>query len=207
MERVFTFAGDESGDSSFKFEKGASRYFVVALVATDEPDTIRSMMQDLKITLRLPDQYEYKYHKLSSFKMKRLVFTALSQARFSAWALIVDKTSLMDSFKFLSSKDFYLYFVTELIQRIPDHDQQGATLILDEFGENPNIALSVRKFLKTRGIAIGFKRIIARDSKKEPLIQLADLIAGAVAHRDSAQGTEHTEQLLSKIEIIHEFNG
>lgn len=138
--------------------------------------------------------------------MKRLVFSCLSNARFTAWALLVDKSCLTDSFKFLSGRDFYLYFVTELIRQIPNHDQEGATLILDEFGEKQNIASSIRKFLKTRGINVGFKRIIARDSKKEPLIQLADLIAGTVAHRDSVRRAEHTEQLLSKVEVIYEFN-
>jgi len=29
---TFTFAGDESGDVSFNFGKGASRYFVIALM-------------------------------------------------------------------------------------------------------------------------------------------------------------------------------
>ncbi|MGC1378258.1 MAG: hypothetical protein WA821_18650 [Anaerolineales bacterium] len=34
---TFTFAGDEAGDVSFNFGKGASRYFAMAVIATDEP--------------------------------------------------------------------------------------------------------------------------------------------------------------------------
>jgi hypothetical protein len=35
---TLTFAGDESGDVSFAFDKGASRHFVVAAIATADPD-------------------------------------------------------------------------------------------------------------------------------------------------------------------------
>lgn len=37
---TLTFASDESGDVTFAFDKGASRYFVVAVIATPEPETL-----------------------------------------------------------------------------------------------------------------------------------------------------------------------
>lgn len=204
--RVFTFAGDESGDTSFSFSKGASRYFVVAMIATDTPDEIRQVMQELKQGLKLPDRYEFKYHKLTSIKMKKIVIQNIIQESFSAWAIIVDKTSLDDSFRFLSAENFYLYFLTELIQRIPIEEQDGATLILDEFGFDQNISSAVRKFSKKRDITIKFKRILSRNSDREPLIQLADLIAGAVAHRDATKGAELAEQLLAKVKAVFDYS-
>jgi len=163
-------------------------------------------MNELKRELRLPDRYEFKYHKLTSSKAKSMVFQTLSQQNFHAWAIIVDKTGLNDSFRFLTAMSFYLYFLTELIQAIPKEETNGATLILDEFSENSKISLTIRKFLKARGINAGFKRILARDSESEPLIQLADLIAGSVAHRDSESGSELSEVLLSKVLHVYEFS-
>jgi hypothetical protein len=39
---TFTLAGDESGDVSMSFAKGASRNFVIAMIATPYPDQLRS---------------------------------------------------------------------------------------------------------------------------------------------------------------------
>lgn len=36
-----TFAVDEAGDVSFRFDRGASRYFVVALIGTANLDQLR----------------------------------------------------------------------------------------------------------------------------------------------------------------------
>lgn len=45
---TLTFAGDESGDVSFAFDKGATRYFVVAVIATPNPDDLRQLLADLR---------------------------------------------------------------------------------------------------------------------------------------------------------------
>lgn len=46
---TLTFAGDESGDASFAFEKGASRYFVVAVIGTTEPESLRDALTELRL--------------------------------------------------------------------------------------------------------------------------------------------------------------
>ncbi|MBI5823976.1 MAG: hypothetical protein HZB18_08125 [Chloroflexi bacterium] len=48
MTLTFTFAGDEAGDASLNFEKGASRYFVFAVVATQDADGLRSALGNLR---------------------------------------------------------------------------------------------------------------------------------------------------------------
>jgi hypothetical protein len=42
LNLTFTFAGDEAGDASLNFGKGASRYLVITLVATKDADGLRS---------------------------------------------------------------------------------------------------------------------------------------------------------------------
>ena len=37
----FHYAGDEAGDVAFAFTQGASRHFVIALIRTTEPETLR----------------------------------------------------------------------------------------------------------------------------------------------------------------------
>ncbi|MFZ6030499.1 MAG: DUF3800 domain-containing protein [Chloroflexota bacterium] len=56
---TFTFAGDEAGDVSLSFEKGASRYLVMAVVATQDADALRSVLIALRCCENLPIRHEF----------------------------------------------------------------------------------------------------------------------------------------------------
>jgi hypothetical protein len=203
---TFTFAGDESGDVSFSFGKGASRYFVVAVIATYDPDSLRGILADLRRQSGLPAAYEFKFHDLSSAALRNRVFTVISQADFESWAIIVDKTTLPDAFRLLSSLDFYLYFVVELIRNIPLEKRSGATLILDEFGSPQRTRAEMRRVLKARSILPHFKRLLIKRSHSESLIQVADLISGAVLHRDARLKTSTYDLIEARLNQVIEFS-
>ena len=207
MSPIFlTFAGDESGDVGFSFTRGATRFFTIARIATENPDTLRNVVPELQKTLNLDESYEFKFHRISSKKMKDFVFRRIVKEPFKIWAIIVDKLLLPDSFRFISATDFYLYFVTELINAIPPEDQENSLLILDQFGSKENISARTRKVMQSRNIPKRFKRIIAKDSETEPLIQIADLVAGAITHRDSMKGNDYFELIERKIVEIIEYH-
>jgi hypothetical protein len=202
---TFTFAGDESGDVSFNFGRGASRYFVIAVVATSAPDELRGVLENLRQKLNLADGYEFGFHKLKSGKLRQLVFHALSRANFDAWAILVDKTTLGESFKAMSGLDLYLFFVSELIRYIPEEKRLDGTLILDEFGYADQTKGELKRILKARNISHGFRRISIRRSQSEPLIQVADLIAGAIWRRDTRNDTGAYETIEKKIKRLVEY--
>jgi hypothetical protein len=202
---TLTFAGDESGDVSFNFKKGASRNFVVAMVATSVPDSLRNKLAEVRQSSGLPASYEFKFHDLTSTALRKRTYAAIAEADFESWALIADKTSLPDTFRLFSSLDFYLYFVTELIRLIPAEKRKDATLILDEFGSAERMPGEIRRVLKARGIVGHFKRLLIKRSRSEPLIQVADLIAGAIFHRDAQIGSEAFELIQGKIYSVAEF--
>jgi hypothetical protein len=204
---TLTFAGDESGDVSFAFGKGASRYFVVAVIATSDPEYLRLKLADLRRRAGLPGQFEFAFNSLSATTLRRRVFEALAEADFEGWAIIVDKTSLADGFRVMSGLEFYLYFVTELLRKIPADKREGATLILDEFGSPSRVRNELRRVMAIRGIPRHFKRIQIRRSKSEPLIQVADLIAGAILRRDSKGDVYAYECIASKLQQVLEFKG
>ena len=204
---TLTFAEDESGDVSFSFEKGASRYFVVAAIGTTQPEVLRQALADLRRDAGLPAHYEFSFNALASAKLRRRVFGTLAHAGFEAWAVIADKTALPDSFKFMRRLDFYLYFVTELVQLIPAQLREGATLILDEYGAEGQLPLELRRYMKVRGIPRHFRRVLAKRSRSEPLIQIADLVAGAILRRDSHGEAEAYDAVESKFRRVLEFRG
>jgi hypothetical protein len=116
---TFTLAGDESGDVSMSFGKGASRNFVVKMIATQHPDQLRNELEVVRKNANLPRNYEFKFHSLTSARLRQDVFMALQQMDFSIWAVMADKTFLPDSFQKMPRTDFYLYFVAELLSAIP----------------------------------------------------------------------------------------
>ena len=90
---TFTFAGDESGDGSFNFVKGASRYFVIAVIGTQNPESLRDLLSDVRQKAYLPKSFDFHFNSLASVKLRRLLFESLYQADFEAWGMMVDKTT------------------------------------------------------------------------------------------------------------------
>ena len=107
----------------------------------------------------------------------------------------------------MSGLDFYLFFVSELIRQIPDQKREGGTLILDEFGYPDQTKDELKRIMKARNISHGFRRISIRRSKSESLIQIADLIAGAIWRRDTRNDTGAYEMIERKIKKLVEYGG
>jgi hypothetical protein len=200
MALTFTFAGDEAGDFSFNFEKGASRYLVIAVIATPEPDKLRDLLADIRKENRLSPSHEFGFHNISSAQFRARIFNALHSANFEVWALIADKTTLPETFRlFMSGLDAYAYFVSEVIRRIPLEKRTGATLILDEFGNPEQTRDELKRVFKKLNVKHGFNRISMRRSKQEALIQIADLIAGSILRRDAHNQSEAYDLIADKI--------
>ncbi|MHB8777728.1 MAG: DUF3800 domain-containing protein [Anaerolineales bacterium] len=204
---TITFAGDESGDVSFNFGKGASRYFVMAVIATTKPENLRQSLAEVRLEFRLPAAYEFSFNNISSVPLRQRVFQVLQNADFEAWALVVDKTRLSMPFRVMRRLDFYLFCITELLQTIPAEQREKATLILDEFGGEPDLSLEFRRYMKRRNIPRHFSRVLTKRSKSEPLIQVADLVAGAVLRRDAQRDSEPFDMIESKFHTVVEYHG
>jgi len=202
---TFTFAGDEAGDASFNFGKGASRYFVVAVVATQDADALRSTLVNLRKRENFSEAFEFHSNALTSEKLREKTLISLRDADFMAWAMIVDKTTVSLPLRALSGIDFYLYFVAELIDRIPVEFRQKGTLILDEVGSANTALYKLKRMFKTRDIRHEFSRIFFRRSRSEDLIQVADLVAGAILRRDAKKDSEAFEYIQDKLQAVFEY--
>lgn len=205
---TFTFAGDEAGDISFRFERGASRYFVMAVLGTQEPDSLRDLLANVRQKAHLPKNFDFHFNSLASAKLRNFLFESLSERDFEVWGIIIDKTNLSDAFRYLvPGLDFYLYFASELIQKIPADKREGGTLILDEFGQPEQTRDELKRIMKERGIRHGFNRIAVRRSQSEPLIQVADLVAGAILRRDAHNQSGAYDRIANKIKKVVEYSG
>jgi len=198
---------DESGDPGFKFGRGSTSHFVVALVIFDKPGHIEQTDQviaRLKSRLGLRTTFEFKFNRLK--RQWRIDFLrAVRYSPFRIRAMVVDKRILRSPN--LRKKDiFYNYFVGQVFKH---HfgSLQGAKVRVDgqsgrEFRREFNAYIR-----KNAGDAVA--SITFLDSKNNNLIQLADMVAGAIhrAYRDDHKNDPYYLRLLRpRIEDLWEFD-
>ncbi len=59
--------------------------------------------------------------------------------------------------------------------------------------------------LRLRGMSVGFKRLDISRSRSEPLIQIADLVAGSILHRDTYNESSAYDLIARKIRYLTEI--
>lgn len=200
-----TFAGDETGDASFAFDKGASSHFVLALIATAHADVLYQALAELRSRRGLPASYEFKFHRLSSATLRRAVFETLATLPFEAWALTVDKTALPAYWRALDSRSLYALLMAELIAQIPLVEREGAVLLLDQFDPRGKALLVLQRALKRRQIRRGFRKMTNVRSHNEPLVQIADLVAGAILQQAVEGDIEPLSCVQNLIRLTYRF--
>jgi hypothetical protein len=202
---IFTFAGDEAGDVSQNFAGGASRYFVFTIIGTNDGDKLRKVLSKVRSELELPDHFEFKFNSMNSRMLRERTFQSLADADFQAWSVIADKTTLPRPFELLHRLEFYIFFVTEVLEMIPLNSQKNAVLILDEFGDPEEMIIRLRRYMKQRQIPKHFRKVIAKRSDSDDLIQIADLVSGAILRRDAKQESEAYDYIQKKIVNLKEY--
>jgi hypothetical protein len=175
---------DESGDAGFKLVRGSSSHFVVAMVVFDdfgEAERTSTAIADLRTALRIST--EFKFSK-SHDDIKDAFFDCVCRHRFSVRALVVDK-SVIYSDSLRERKDlFYNYFVQMLLRH--DHGAlQGARIKIDGSGDR-HFKNELNSYLRQQLHAGQVKSIRFAESHRDNLIQLADMVAGAIlrSYRD-----------------------
>jgi hypothetical protein len=204
-QMCLTFAGDEAGDASFSFNEGASTHFVLALIATAHPDVLRADLARLREQRSLPADYEFKYHRLSSTALRVAVIETLQALDFVIYALTVDKTLLPVYLRTLDAHSFYALLAAELIAQVPLSEREGAILLLDEFDPRGRSLLALQRALKRRETRRGFRKMLNVRSRSEPLVQIADLVAGAILRAVAHGDTENLNRLQPQIRTLHYF--
>ena len=143
---TLTFAGDESGDVSFAFDKGASRYFVVAVIATAEPDALRQLLTELRQATALPADYEFGFDALSSARLRERVLRRFGKRQLRGLGRGRRQDDTPGSLQSHASVGFLPLLRDRVIRLIPAEKREGATLILDEFGSAGDGAYGASSF-------------------------------------------------------------
>lgn len=174
---------DDSGDPGFKLDRGSTKVFVIAIVIFDdelEAENTSVAIKNLKRKLHLPDEMEFKFCQTSS-DYKEQFFREINRFKFRIRGLVVYKEKIYSPKLKNNKESFYNYCIKEVL-KYNNNTINGADIKIDGSGSKEfrkGIKSYLRKQLNNEEKHI-LKSCKLVDSKENSLIQLADMVAGAI---------------------------
>ncbi|MFC5358056.1 DUF3800 domain-containing protein [Azospirillum himalayense] len=197
---------DESGDPGFKTEKGSTPIFVASMVILRDNDDARiteDAIRRLLVDLRCAP--EFKFNKCD-FEKRDAFFQAVRTLPFRVRAIAVEKNVIYSPHIRCDKERFYEFFVAQMMTH-DGNTLQDAKVIIDGSGD--------REFRKKLGARLRremgpgrLRDVRFKDSVADPLLQLADMCAGAIArsYRTNREDPGRWRQMLrSRISDVWTF--
>lgn len=196
---------DESGDPGFRLKQGSSPVFVAAMVifengaaAKETEDIIRDVMRKMDI------RPEFKFNKCRP-DVRDAFFSAVRNCSFRVRAIVVEKEIIHSPHLRSGKENFYQYFV-RLMMTHDGGSLENATVVIDGSGDQ-----KFRQALKTRlrrQLGHKMKELRLHDSRRDALVQLADMCCGAIArsYRADRKDSDRWRRMLQpRIEDVWPF--
>lgn len=169
---------DDSGDPGFRGATSSNFIMASAVFASAEVATeLNNLIGSFRESLGWQEEAEFKFRKTNKQIIKTLL-EAVSKYDFEIYAVYVDKNTFAKMLPVFDEEKLYNWTVKELLKTIP---LNNASVIIDGRSTKEH-KLRIASYLRHEINANEHKimDIKTRDSVKDNLIQLADLIAGAV---------------------------
>jgi len=189
---------DESGDAGFKLQTGSSDFFVMALVIFDdnlEAEKTSLAIKELRRKLKLKDKFEFKFNKTNK-KFRKTFFNGVKSFKFKVRAIVVKKELIHSQGLRNNKEKFYNYVSMQLLKQSLK-SIRNAKLKFDKRGERAlrdqlRVYLSNRLDNKHNQIFTDLKFV---DSRQNTLIQLADMVSGAIFSDFTKKDSEYLGML------------
>lgn len=194
---------DESGDTGRKIEKGSSAYFVIVLVAFrdhGEATSCDQRIELLKKELGLSRTYEFKFNKLRLEQRKKF-FEAVLPYDFFYYGIVINKDPRKLYGDGFNVKESFYKYACSLVVENARTQLQNATVVIDGSGSR-EFKQQFRTYLQRRAGRL-IHKIKIQDSHRNNLIQLADMVVGAVYRSLSNKGDKHVYRSLIKAREMH----
>lgn len=176
---------DESGDSGLKLGDGSSDFFVLTLVIFSKNEDATSadiLVDSIRANLKLNPLSEFKFNKLRDSGRRYFLRTIASQ-NFVYYSVVINKVKLTGpGFRFKES--FYKYVCQMALNNCREYLDE-AVIVIDGSGSR-EFRQQLQTYIKGKindkdELAKCIKKVKIEDSRKNNLLQLADMVCGAVA--------------------------
>lgn len=195
---------DESGDTGIKGREGSSRYFVIVLVSFEEEDEANACdrrIELLKRELKISKEGEFKFSKMRKDQRIKF-FEAIFPYTFFYHGIVINKDPgklYGDGFKIKES--FYKYACSLVFENAKPY-LKNATIVIDGSGTR-EFKQQFQTYLKRKIGSNIIKKIKIQSSHGNNLIQLADMVVGAVHRNLSAKGDKDIYRKIIKTKEIN----
>jgi hypothetical protein len=180
---------DESGYCGFKFDKGSSPFFICAAIVFADSfsaDACDRTIDTLRWELKKPARFEFHFSHCPD-KVKKAFFIGVVNDTFKYVGFVVDKRQLYGS-RFLNPEQFYEFSVGIICEQVRPL-LENSKIIIDKSG-NRAFRQKLEKTLKSqmtdRDGYCRVKKVAMEGSHSNNLLQLADMICGAVGRSFTA---------------------
>lgn len=199
---------DESGDPGFKVEKGSSPVFVLAMVifrSGDAAADAQAAIQRLQRSNRVSP--EWKFAKVSQDAKDRF-FEGIRPLDFTCRAIVIRKELIWSSHLRSSPRSLYQFFAR--LMCIHDNGAlHDAKIVIDGSGDRL-FRQQMQSYMRKELPPGAMTRLDFGDSRKDALVQLADMCAGAIArsYRTDRNDPSRWREMLrqaGKIEDVWNF--
>lgn len=173
---------DESGYTGLNIQKGATKNFIIIMVVFEENDEALSCDQRISLLrkeLHVRDNFEFHFYK-NSDRVRDIFFHAVLPYQFFYYGIVINKLKLFGE-GFKNKESFYKYACGLLFENAKEK-LEGATVIIDESGRKL-FKYQLSQYLKSKvnnNNKNCIKKVKMQDSKGNNLLQLVDMVAGAV---------------------------
>ncbi len=187
---------DESGDPGLKLTQGSSKYFIVALVIFEDHDEAQAAddrINPLKRELRLSPRFEFRFNKCQR-GLREQFLRAVAPYQFFYYGIVINKDPAKlwgEGFKYKES--FYKYASSLLFENAKAF-LNNSIVIIDGSGSR-DFRKQLERYLKQRVNEPGnrfIRKVKVQESYRNNLIQLADMIAGAINRSFSTKTDSQT---------------
>jgi hypothetical protein len=176
---------DESGDTGFKLKTASSRFFVLTIVIFDNLDAAEkanTAIKELHTELKFSQDKEFKFSTGTSNKFKKAFLQKLARYDFRYRSIVIDKAILAKREPKNPEDSLYMLVTDQLFLRAQERIKNAA-LFVDRTAQSKTFIQKFNTYLR-RKLNTDMRKLIGeirhKDSKSNNLLQLADMVCGAI---------------------------
>ena len=173
---------DDSGDAGFKLDRGSSEHLVIVCCIFDsaeDAEITADIIRAFRISLKWHPLKEFKFSKTKE-EIRLAFFKAVTPCKFFVRAIVIDK-KIVTSAKFKTDRiSFYNFAIQEVLTHSFGTIRNAKVRVDGKgSGEYVRAAASYFKSQANQSSSV-IEKVKFVDSKSDQLIQLADMMAGAI---------------------------
>ena len=195
---------DDSGDPGFKDASSVNFVMAAAIFMDEETATkLNAEISNFRKSLKWQDKHEFKFNKAPKNIIKQFL-ELVSEYEFEIYGVYLDKRKHLGILDMINPAELYNWSAKELLELIPLRE---ARVNLDGRSTKEyrlRVATYLRRSLNGPN-QYKIKEVKLRDSKKDNLIQLADIIAGAInrsLQNDKTDSKDYIKIIENKIVVL-----